>query len=76
MTRILLHDEIAAILTVNGNRWMTACEIAQWVNERGQYEKTVRAKTPDVRAFQIRLRARNYPKMFETDGNRIRLARP
>ena len=76
MARILLHDEISAVLTDNGNRWMAACEIARLINERGVYEKTARAKTPDVREFQIRLRARNYPKKFETDGDLIRLRRP
>ena len=76
MARILLHDEIAAILTDNGNRWMTTREIAALVNERGRYKKTARAKTPDVREFQIRLRARNYPCLFESDGKNVRLARP
>lgn len=76
MARILLHDEIAAILTNAGDRWMTACEIAGLVNERGRYEKTASAKTRDVQPFQVRLRAKNYPRMFETDGDRIRLVRP
>ena len=75
MERLFLHDEIAAILTEGENRWMEAAEIARLVNERGQYKKTARAKTTDVREFQIRLRARNYPGMFETEGIRIRLAR-
>ena len=73
MARILLHDEIAAILTDNGNRWISEFEMAALVNARGHYKKTATAKTPDVRGFQVRLRARNYPNMFEADGNRIRL---
>ncbi len=39
MKRIRLHDEIAAILADNGNRWMTTREIAALVNERGRYRK-------------------------------------
>ena len=75
MGRIFLHVEIASILNENGNRWMTSVEIAQLVNERGLYEKTARAKTRDVQEFQIRLRVRNYPHIFEKDGDLIRLVR-
>jgi len=74
--RVYLHDEIAAILTDNGNRWMSAEEIAALVNERDRYKKTAQAKTPDVQQFQIRLRTRNYSNKFDTDGDRIRLKRP
>ena len=73
MGRLFLHDEIKAILTENGNRPMAAVEIARLVNERGLYEKTARAKTPDVREFQIRLRARKYPHIFDMDGDCISL---
>ena len=75
MEKPFLHDEIAAILTEGDNCWMEAAEIARLVNERGLYKKTARAKTSDVREFQIRLRARNHPGLFETHGNRIRLTR-
>lgn len=37
MARMLLHDEIAAVLTANGNRWMSTREIAERVNERNVY---------------------------------------
>ena len=74
MTRIRLHDEIAAILTDNDNLWMTYGEISRQVNERGRYKKTATAITPEVREFQIRLRARNYPDKFEIDGDRVRLS--
>jgi len=74
--RIYLLDEINDILKENKNQWMTSKEIARLVNERGRYKKTTRAKTPDVKGFQIFLRARNYSHMFEIDDNkRIRLAR-
>ena len=76
MARILLHDEIAAILREYGKPWMTVDQIASLVNERGRYQKTSQAKTPDVRPFQIRLRTRNNPHMFETDGDRVGLLRP
>ena len=75
MGKIILHDEIAAILAEIGNRWMTARDIARMVNKRGRYKKTAKAKTPDVEEFQIRLRARNYSHLFETDGDRIRLTK-
>ena len=76
MNRIYLYDEIKDILVENGNQWMTSKEIARLVNERGRYKKTTRAKTPDVKAFQIFLRARNYSHMFEIDeSKRIRLVK-
>ena len=71
--RLHLHDEISDILRSGENVWMTASEIAALVNERGRYKKTERAKTPEVRPFQIRLRAHNYQHIFEMDGTRIRL---
>ena len=73
MSRVKLHDEIVDILRSRGNGWMTTHEIAALVNERGRYKKTARAKTPKVGDFQIRLRARNYPHIFQTDRDRIRL---
>ncbi len=74
MTRVYLHDEIKAILIENGKGWMTASKIAQRVKERGIYKKTERAKTPNVEPFQVRLRAKNKPQMFELDGANIRLS--
>ena len=71
--RVYLHDEMADILRSRENVWMTASEIAVLVNERGRYKKTEKVKTPEVRPFQIRLRARKYQHMFEMDGTRIRL---
>ena len=70
MSSVKLHDEILDILRSRGNGWMTTHEIAALVNERGRYKKTARAKTPEVRDFQIRLRARNYPHIFQTDRYR------
>ncbi len=75
MARVFLHDEMAAILAEHGDPWMTASEIARLVNERSLYKKTARAKTPDVQGFQILLRAKNYPAMFERDGKSVCLAR-
>ena len=76
MARVFLHDEMAAILAEHGDCRMTTSEIAHLVNERGIYKKTAKAKTPDVREFQIYLRAGNYLTMFESDGEKVRLARP
>ena len=73
MARTFLHDEIAAILADNGGGWMAAAEIADLVNVRGVYQKTLRAKTLDVKAGQIVLRAWKYSNMFEINGYRVRL---
>jgi hypothetical protein len=65
-----LHDEIARILRNERNRWMTTHEIASEVNTARRYR--TRKKT-DVTAFQIHGRTRNYAKLFERDGSRVRL---
>lgn len=68
--RVLLHDEIADILHANGTEWMTTREVADQLNARGRYIKEDRSK---VRAFQVKLRAKNYPHLFDRDGSRVRL---
>lgn len=73
LPRVLLHDEIVAILTENNNKPMSASRIAFLVNERGFYKKKERAKTPDVKEFQIKLRVKNYPKLFVKQGEYIHL---
>ncbi len=73
MRRIYLHDEIRDILIKNGNRWMTTEEIACWVNKRGRYKKTTRAKTPVVEKDQISARTSNHLDIFKKDSGRIKL---
>lgn len=77
--RIYLHDEIAAILTANGNRWMTTHEIAERVNERNIY---VRRNGQTLRGHpktssEISARVNKRLCMFERDRNqrphRVRL---
>lgn len=68
--RVLLHDEIAAILRLGGNAWMTTAELARAVNGRGFYRKR---DGSTVTAFQIHGRTKNYSRMFERDGSRVRL---
>ena len=60
-----LHDEIAAILADNGNRWMTTREIAALVNKRGRYRKRDGSA---VMPGQItaRIAKPRYSHMFET----------
>jgi hypothetical protein len=69
-TTVTLHDEIAVILEMHSNNWMTTQEISHMVNERGIYKK--RDGTP-VSAFQIHGRTRNYNGLFEREGSRVRL---
>ena len=79
--RVYLHEEIAAILSDSGNRWMTASEIASLVNERGRYRK--KDRTPmETRQVWRRVSHSRYSHMFERnetpDGSatRIRLSGP
>ena len=68
-SHVTLHEEIATILRQNG-RPMTTVELAGAVNERGIYSK--RDKSP-VTAFQIHGRTKNYPHLFDRDGQMVRL---
>jgi hypothetical protein len=68
--RVTLHHEIARILRERGNRWMTTEELARAVNDAANYLK--KNGTP-VTAFQIHGRTRNYPRLFDRDGSRVRL---
>lgn len=72
MAQPWLHDEIAAVLNLRGNEWMTTAEIAATVQERGRYRK--RNGGP-VTAFQVHGRTRQYTEMFEREGARVRLRR-
>ncbi len=67
---ITLHEEIAAILAENLNRWMATSEIAELVNERGIYIKRNLSKMTD---YQIHGRTRNYRNLFERNGSKVRL---
>jgi hypothetical protein len=64
-----LHAEIARILGQRGG-WMTTSELAEAVNEAGRYRK--RDGSP-VAPLQIHGRTRNYSKLFEREGSRVRL---
>ncbi len=65
-----LHEELAAILRGQGNRWMTTSELAQAVNERAIYEQRDGSAVSD---FQVHGRTKNYDQLFERDGSRVRL---
>lgn len=71
--RIKLHDEIAAILRDNGNRWMSWGEIASQVNERDRYVRLggVELEDASMTSRQISARVNKYPNLFERDGGRI-----
>lgn len=78
---VTLHEEIAAILSDSGNRWMTASEIASLVNERGRYRK--KDRTPmETGQVWARICKPRYNHMFERSpapdrsATRIRLSGP
>jgi hypothetical protein len=68
--RLTLHEALAQLLGEHANEWMTARELADEVNKRGLYSK--RDNSP-VEANQVHARTKNYDKLFEKDGSRIRL---
>jgi len=69
-TRLTLHRALDLILSENSNRWMSAMELAQAVNDRGLYR--MRDGRP-VEAGQIHARVRNYSDLFEITEGSIRL---
>ena len=67
---LTLHEAMSLVLRNEGNRWMSARELADAVNLRALYHKKDRSP---VEANQIQARTKNYAHMFEKDGPRIRL---
>jgi hypothetical protein len=65
-----MHEALAQILEEHGNRWMTVRELADEVNQRALYRK--RDGTP-VEPNQVHARTKNYTKLFDKDGSRVRL---
>lgn len=79
MGRLFLHDEIATVLTANGNRSMTTREIAERVNERNLYVRQngqTLGECPKT-SSEISARVNKRPCMFERDRSqrphRVRL---
>lgn len=67
--RVTLHEELEAILGEQAG-WMTTQQLADAVNERGRYSKQ---DGSEMTAFQVHGRTRNYDRLFERDGSRVRL---
>lgn len=65
-----LHGAMAQVLRTNGNRPMSARELADVVNERALYR--MRDGSP-VAIGQIHARVHNYDRLFERAGGGIRL---
>jgi HB1, ASXL, restriction endonuclease HTH domain len=65
-----LHEAMALVLRRHDNQPMTARDLANEVNDRCLYRK--RDGSP-VEVNQIHARAKNYAKLFDKDGSRIRL---
>ena len=78
---VTLHEEIAAILSDSGNRWMTAREIANSVNRRGRYRRKDGAPMETGQVW-ARICEPQYRHMFERNetpdrsATRIRLSGP
>lgn len=68
--RMTLHEALAVVLRSQGNRWMSARELADAVNEQGLYQRRDRAPVP---SSQVHARTRNYSAMFERSSALIRL---
>jgi len=68
---VRLHEELVAILTEAGNRWMTTDELAREVQRRGRHRK--QDGTSAVSDYQVHGRTKNYETVFERDGTRVRL---
>jgi multidrug resistance efflux pump len=68
--RLTLHEALAQILREHGNQWMTVRELAEAVNTSGLYRKR---DGSFVEPSQIHARSKNYERLFEKEGSRIRL---
>jgi hypothetical protein len=68
--RLPLHEAMARVLREQGNRAMTARELAEEVNRAGLYE--TRDGSP-VEMGQIHARAHNYERLFVRAGGGIQL---
>ena len=64
-----LHEELASVLSEQGNLWMTVTELTRAVNARGQ---TTRRGDPVMR-ITVDTRTREMVDVFEREGSRVRL---
>ena len=65
-----LHAEIVEILRDQPSSEATTVELAGMVNERDRYHK---ANGSPVTPYQIHGRTKNYPQIFEREGQIVRL---
>jgi hypothetical protein len=78
-SHLTLHAAMAAILVEMGGRWLDRDELAALIAEHDLYRRPKDGKPPP--SYQLRLRARRYPQLFEGDDSqwsriRLRLADP
>lgn len=66
---LTLHQEIASILAEKGKP-LTTKQIAELVNQRGNYKKKDGSPVTD---FQIHGRTKNYPQLFMREGSLVKL---
>lgn len=67
---LTLHEAIAQVLHANGNRWMSANELAAAVNGASLYRKRDGSA---AEVNQVHARTNNYKALFEKADGRIRL---
>jgi len=72
-TEATFKEELTDVLVAHGNRWMTIRELADAVNLTDRYwKKDHSALTP----YDVHIRARHYPIIFERGGTSLRLSNP
>jgi hypothetical protein len=69
---VTLHEEIARILELASEEWLSTDEIAARVNHAERYQKRDHSV---ITPFQVHGRTRKYPALFERDGAQVRLRR-
>jgi hypothetical protein len=60
---VTLHDAMADVLRAHGGGWMARDEIAREIASRDSFRRPSDGRHPP--SDQLRLRARNYPHLFE-----------
>src|SRR2546423_1892224 len=68
--RLTLHQALEQVRGENNTRWMTVKELADEVNRRGTYRKKDGSA---VEPNQVHARTKNYDRLFEKEGPRVRL---
>ena len=68
--KLTLHEAMVIILREKGNQWTHTKDLADELNLRSLYTKKDGSK---ITQFQVHGRTKNYPHLFEKDGQLVRL---